>query len=576
MGSRLAASILVTLMIGAACAPWAGPTRGEPRAGPGQGPSDAGAPRSRALVMGARFEVGALAGKVVPGLSLPAIHVTKRLFNAAIAMVDGKGIPQPYLTERLPQLNTDTWQVFPDGRMETTYPLRPNLTWHDGQPLTAEDFVFAFRVYVAPGMGQFEPVPQDRIEEVHAPDPRTLRIRWKSLYPDAGVIKERELDPLPRHILERSFKEDPGDVFSNDPYWSREFVGAGPYRLERWEAGSHLDAVAFEGHALGRPKIDRIVVRFIGDENTMLTNVLAGGVDIAMEGSLAFEQAMVLKREWATSQRGAVLINPTIVRFMLVQFRPDYVNPRALLDLRIRRALAYSADREGINQGLFGGELPLAEHYFPATAPYFDELERTAMRYPHDFRRTEQLMNEAGYRKGNDGIYASSSGEPFDFEIWAQAGSREQDAAIVADGWRRAGFKVREHVIPAAQGTDGEVRSSFPALGTSGTGHDERNLRLFSSAQIPSPANRWRGVNYGGWVSGEYDRLWDAQNTTLDASERARQVIRMVQLMTEEVPAIFLFHAANITAHGNSLRGPAVHATGGLPYWNVHEWELGM
>jgi hypothetical protein len=95
MGSRLAASILVTIMVAAACAPWAGPTRGEPRAGPGQEQSDAQAPRTRPLVMGARFEIGALAGKVVPGLSLPAIHVTKRLFNAAIAMVDGKGTAQP-------------------------------------------------------------------------------------------------------------------------------------------------------------------------------------------------------------------------------------------------------------------------------------------------------------------------------------------------------------------------------------------------------------------------------------------------------------------------------------------------
>src|SRR4030095_13333631 len=156
-----------------------------------------------------------------------------------------------------------------------TYRLRPNLTWHDGHPLTAEDFVFAFTVYTAPGMGQFEPTPQDRIEAGLAPDPSTVLIRWKSLYPDAGAIQTGDLDPLPRHILERSFAEDTTDASANHVYCSRDFVGPGPYRLERWEAGSHLEAGAFDGHALGRPRIDRVIVRFISAEKQMMNNPLA-------------------------------------------------------------------------------------------------------------------------------------------------------------------------------------------------------------------------------------------------------------------------------------------------------------
>src|SRR5207249_11419697 len=131
---------------------------------------------------------------------------------------------------------------------------------------------FAFRVYTAPGAGQFEPVPLDRIEAVVAPDPRTVLIRWRTLYPEAGVVRAEQLDPLPHHILGQPFaalENDPTaqDAFANHPYWSREFVGPGPYRLERWEPGAHIEASAFDGHALGRPRIDRVVVRFIPDEN---------------------------------------------------------------------------------------------------------------------------------------------------------------------------------------------------------------------------------------------------------------------------------------------------------------------
>ena len=60
-----------------------------------------------------------------------------RALNAGLAINDERELPHPYLAEALPELNSDTWRVFPDGRMETAYRLRPNLTWHDGRPLTA-------------------------------------------------------------------------------------------------------------------------------------------------------------------------------------------------------------------------------------------------------------------------------------------------------------------------------------------------------------------------------------------------------------------------------------------------------
>lgn len=149
---------------------------------------------ARTLTMAFRFEATDLSSKIVkPGNG----GTTEPLFNAALAVVDNARVASPYLAEALPQLNTDSWRVLGDGRMETTYRLRPNLTWHDGSPLTAEDFVFAWRVYTAPGIGVFYPKPQDQIDEVVAPDPRTVFIRWGSPYPEAGALNLAKLDPLP-------------------------------------------------------------------------------------------------------------------------------------------------------------------------------------------------------------------------------------------------------------------------------------------------------------------------------------------------------------------------------------------
>ena len=522
--------------------------------------------------MGVRYELGELASKVRSGITADA---TKRLFNAALAIVDSSGSPRPYLAETLPQLNTDSWRVLPDGRMETTYRLRPNLTWHDGRPLVAEDFTFALRVYSA-GAGRFEPSPQDRIEELTAPDDRTLIIRWRTLYPEAGVVRSQQLEPLPRHILERSFEEDSGDAFANHVYWSREFVGAGPYRLERWEPGSFIEGVAFDGHVLGRPRIDRVIVRFFADENTALTNLLAENVHLAMDNSLRFEHASVLKREWGAASKGTVLLDPVQPRFTNIQFRPEYANPRAILDVRVRRAIAHAVDKQAINDALFDGELPLADQFLPRTVPYFAELDRAISKYPYDVRQTERLLGEAGIARGADGAYLSpASGERFGFEHWVIAGSQnEKQSAVMAETWRRAGLEVKEHAVPAAQSTDGQVRATFPALSSVATGGGEANLNFLTTTAIPSPANRWTGNNRGGWVSPEYDRLWEAFNTTLDRVERNRQVIEMMRLATEDVAQLFLFHSANVTAHLSSLRGPELGTPDTLTNWNIHEWEL--
>src|SRR5687767_11521386 len=76
-----------------------------------------------------------------------SIH--RSVFNANLGGWDQQGNSYGLLAARPPQPNTESWRLLPDGRMETVYPLRPGLTWHDGTPLVAEDFAFAARVQKA-------------------------------------------------------------------------------------------------------------------------------------------------------------------------------------------------------------------------------------------------------------------------------------------------------------------------------------------------------------------------------------------------------------------------------------------
>ncbi|HEY3117767.1 MAG TPA: ABC transporter substrate-binding protein [Chloroflexota bacterium] len=122
---------------------------------------------SRTLAIATRAEPNTLAGKsgVAGGVMLTT---TKRLFNANLVIFDQKGIAQPYLAAELPKLNTASWQVNPDSTMVTTYKLKPNLVWQDGQPLTANDFAFGYRVYLTPNLGAATAPPTPSIQEVVA------------------------------------------------------------------------------------------------------------------------------------------------------------------------------------------------------------------------------------------------------------------------------------------------------------------------------------------------------------------------------------------------------------------------
>src|SRR5205814_1197792 len=94
------------------------------------------------------------------------LYLPSRAFNAQMALLDDQSQARPYLVDSLPRLDTDSWRVFPDGRMETTYRLLPSVAWHDGTPLTAEDFVFGWRVYATPALGHSGLAPYNAIDQV--------------------------------------------------------------------------------------------------------------------------------------------------------------------------------------------------------------------------------------------------------------------------------------------------------------------------------------------------------------------------------------------------------------------------
>jgi peptide/nickel transport system substrate-binding protein len=429
-------------------------------------------------------------------------------------------------------------------------------------------------------MGEVTLPPFKYLEEAVAPDARTLVLRWKQPFAEAGALQgayQSGFPPLPRHILARPAESMSAavDAFVAHPFWAQEYVGLGPFRLDRWEPATFLEGSAFEGHALGRPKIDRIKVLFMGDPNTVLANLLSGEAHVNIDDSIRFQQAAILQREWGPRSGGTVLMSPAQTRYTHVQLRPELVSPRALLDLRFRQGLAHAVDRQALLDALLEGQGIAAHTFVVPQVESFADVERAILKYPYDLRRTEQLFSEIGVTRGADGFYTTPGEGRVVIDIRVLSGAaNETEAAVMADSFRRTGIDSTVYVFPQAQGQDAVARASFPGLTSSSIINAfEPPIDRLRASEIPSPENRWRGANRGGWSSPDFERAVDAYEMALDRAERNRRVAGLLRVISEELPAYPLFYNPMVTAHVAGLRGPVMSVSARAAGWNVHEWE---
>ncbi|HEY3117062.1 MAG TPA: ABC transporter substrate-binding protein, partial [Chloroflexota bacterium] len=533
-----------------ACAPGTIPS------GPSSNSASAPAESNRTLVGAIRTEPDSLAVRPISSGLFASFALSRRMFNADLTLPDAKGNPAPYLAEALPQLNSNTWSVSPDGQMETTWKLKPSLFWHDGTPLTAQDFVFAAQVYRVPEFGAGGSRLIRALGEVVAPDEHTVVMRWKQPYPNADDLTGTDgFPPLPRQILEAPFQQLDSNAFINSAFWTREYVGLGPYRMEAWEPGSFFQGVAFDRHVLGRPKIGRLKVLFITDVNTALANLLAGEVDMVVDNAINLEQAVTLKNDWERRGAGTVLYSSLTWQATAFQLRPELVNPHALLDIRVRRALAHTVNKQALSDSVYGGAIATSEFLASPLSKWGPAIEGSVQKYPYDVRRGDELMNEAGFAKGSDGFFTSSSEGRFRAELkTADSPDWVAEMQIMASDWKKAAFDIQEAVLPAALSIDPASRVTFPGMFTSISGQGEGTLGTVTTAQIPRVENGWRGgSNRGGWSNTEYDRLFDAFTTTLEAKERGAQVAQMAKVFSEDLPLISLLFLAVPYAHVPAL-----------------------
>ena len=307
-----------------------------------------------------------------------------------------------------------------------------------------------------------------------------------------------------------------------------------------------------------------------------LSRLLSGNAHIAVDDAVQFQQAVTLKQEWSATNGGVLILNPTRLRYVQVQYRPEYVNPRALLDVRVRKALLHAVDRQTLAGTMLEGQGMVAETLVPPTVSFYAEADRAVAKYPYDPRHSDQLMAEAGFPKATDGFYTSGSEGRFGLQVRGIAeGQEAQETTIIADYLRRAGADPTLDLVPSAQRIQSdELKATFPAFtANNATIYRDLGLNKNLTSRIASPANRWSGSNKSGHTNPEYDRLYEAWTTTLDRTQRNTIIVQLLRLANDDLPALPMYFNFDVVAHVAALEGPQPVAPDSTYYANVHEWH---
>lgn len=480
----------------------------------------------------------------------------------------------PKLALAMPSVADGTWKLNPDGTMTTTWQIHHGVKWHDGVPFTTADLLFAFRVFKDPDLPTRVEEATRLMASASALDAHTLVVHWSAPYATANRDYLLALTPLPRHLLEDPYESDRPN-FVNHSRFNTEFVGLGPYRVVRWEPGSHIEFGRFDDYYRGMPPLNAVTLRFINDPNTMVASILARDLDVVLPLGVGIEAALEVKRRWEGTGNQILFSTADRFEYLRAQLRPELAEPRnAFVHRSVRAGLYHAIDRELLAGLISHGLSPIADSWIAPSLALRREIETMIPQYPYDPGRARALLAEADWVRSADGtLVHRGTGDRFDVQLNSTAGSdTERKLSGIADNWKALGVQASLYIIPAARVQDSEHRTRLPGvelISHGGGGYPERFLH---SRQVASAANRWGGRNAYAYVSSTVDALVDRLAVTIEPAQQVELERQLLQIVMGDVAIMPLFWRVDpyfFLKDVTGVRGsPALEAT-----WNIFEWD---
>ncbi|WP_037351225.1 peptide ABC transporter substrate-binding protein [Anaeroarcus burkinensis] len=465
-----------------------------------------------------------------------SVHEMSRLLFSGLVVSQPDGVLQPDLARELPT-------VSPDG-LTIRYLLRTGVTWHDGAPFTAEDVRFTWEYIMNSKTQAISRDGYDRIRAVETPDPYTVVIKFREIYPDwVGLFKTI----LPKHLLAGT---DP-----NKGAFQRNPIGTGPFRLQEWRMADGLVFVANERYFRGKPKMDTIFYKIVPDETLLIAQAKSGEVDIAPHfGNQAYDQMRSQTNFQVFATPGPI--------WEQITFNMDHP---LFKDLRVRQALALGLDRNLLAQQVLKGTGVAAWADQPAVSwAYVNEGIP-----PRDLKTAKELLAQAGWLAQN-GNMLQKEGKPLAFALTVPSGNKQRELAAqaIVQQWKELGVSVQLQVVDAKNFEQTYRQRPFAAAFFAWVRGVDPDNRLYWHSRFVGQG----GLNVAGWRNPQIDALTIQGATTPDMAARKEIYKQIGALMNTDVPVIPLYFRCQLDASKTGLNGFKPNPVEGN-LWNSWEWN---
>lgn len=482
--------------------------------------------------------------------------IVESLVLDPLIATDPEGRDHPILAAAVPTL--ENGGISKDG-MEITYHLRHNVRWHDGVPFTSNDVRFSFDAIMNDNTAVASRHGYDDVAKIDTPDAYTVILHLK--HPFAPAVhtffahSDTPYEILPAHLLQR-YSNLNNVSFNSHP------IGTGPFRFVRWVRGDRIEFVANDDYFLGKPKLRKIVVHIVPDENTIANQMRAHEVDWFVE---------------PTPRVYPELKNIPGIDIRLVAFNGNdniqiNVTKPPLDDARVRRAIGYAIDkRELVDKVTFGTTVPATED-LPSFMWAFDPTAGESVR---DLPKARALLDAAGWKVGSDGIRRRGGNRlTFDLAFRVESATDRARGVLVAAMLHDAGFDVRlkgynTSILYATQAQGGIMASGrFQAVLTDWfAGVDPDDSTQLMCDQMPP--NGW---NWSRYCNPQMDALQRIALSHYDRATRKAAYSKIEHLLAQDAPFVYLWWPRQIEPINDDLEN--FRPNGIIEDWNAYEWSI--
>jgi peptide/nickel transport system substrate-binding protein len=508
-------------------------------------------------------------------------QIASRVFYEPLGSYDPDGNIVPVLAAEVPSLQNGL--VARDG-LSVIWRLKRNVQWHDGKPFTADDVVFNWEYVMDPGTAAVSAGLYKDIARIDKLDSHTVKIVfknptpfWSAPYCGAyGLI-------IPKHLFE-AFKGSN----SREAPTNLKPVGTGAFKFADFKPGDIVRGeIDPSYHVPNRPFFDQIELKGGGDAISAARAVIqTGEYDYAW--NLQVEDDILKRLEQGGKGRVDIAATGNIEHIQLNNTDPwtevegERSSPKSrhpfLTDPAVRQALNLLVDRASVEEQIYG-RTGLATANF-LNAP--EKFRSRNTRFEFNIDKANQILDQAGWKRGPDGIRAKDGKRLKVVYQTAINAPRQKNQQIVKQACAKAGIDVELKAVtaavffssdPANWDTFNHFAADIQMYTTTMTEPDpQRLMDQFTSWEVASKVNKWQGRNKTRWSNEEYDRAWKAAESEMDPVKRAALFVKMNDLLVQNVVVIPVVYRPRVAGISNRMRD-VVQSGWDVDLWNLPYWS---